>query len=53
MLPINTRQRLSWQEDATVSPELLVMLLANLSTTEPGSRLLLQIGRGDLEGFHM
>lgn len=41
------------QEDATASPELLVMLLCNVTTTEQGSKQLLQIGRGDLEGFHM
>lgn len=35
------------------SPELLTMLLTNVTTTEAGSCSLLQIGRGDLEGFHM
>lgn len=42
-----------WQEDATAAPELLVMLLCNVTTTELGSKQLLQIGLGDLEGFHM
>ncbi len=41
------------QENATVHPELLIMLLCNVTTTEQGSERLLQIGRGDLEGFHM
>ncbi len=38
---------------AAASPELLTMLLTNVTTTEAGSCALLQMGRGDLEGFHM
>lgn len=41
------------QENATKSPELLVMLLCNVTTPEEGSKQLLQIGCGDLEGFQM
>lgn len=41
------------QEDATAAPELLVMLLCNVTTMQQGSKQLLQIGRGDVEGFHM
>ena len=41
------------RDDAPASPELLTMLLTNVTTTEAGSCSLLQIGRGDLEGFHM
>lgn len=37
----------------TASPELLTMLLTNVTTTEAGSERLLQIGKGDLEGFNM
>jgi hypothetical protein len=29
------------------------MLLCNVTTTEQGSKQMLQVGRGDLEGFHM
>lgn len=38
---------------ASASPELLTMLLTNVTTTEAGSERLLQIGKGDLEGFNM
>ena len=41
------------QENATAAPELLIMLLCNVTTTEQGSKQMLQVGRGDLEGFHM
>ena len=41
------------REDVTSFPELLVMILANVTATEKGCKQMLQLGRGDLEGFHM
>lgn len=38
---------------ASTSPELLTMLLTNVTTTEAGSKQLLQVGKGDLEGFNI
>ena len=41
------------REDVTSFPELLVMILANVTATEKGCEQMLQLGCGDLEGFHM
>jgi len=41
------------EDTCTCTPRLLVMLLSNLSVTEQGSKELLQLGQGKLEGLHV
>lgn len=41
------------REGGSRQPDLLIKLLCNLTVEEDGAAELLQLGKGDLEGFNM